>query len=137
MARDKIHDAVKNALIKDGWTITHDPLELEFRRVNIEIDLAAHKPFAAQKADRKIAVEIKSFLSRSGVYDFERALGQYILYRTYLEEIDPTRHLYLAVSNFTYRALFQRGGIDFVVQKMRMAIVVVNLPHEEVIEWID
>ena len=25
-ARDKFHDTVKHALIKDGWTITHDPL---------------------------------------------------------------------------------------------------------------
>ncbi|HZO86768.1 MAG TPA: element excision factor XisH family protein [Chthonomonadaceae bacterium] len=23
--RDLFHDACKNALIKDGWTITHDP----------------------------------------------------------------------------------------------------------------
>ena len=28
-ARDMYHTAVKNALIKDGWTITHDPLTLE------------------------------------------------------------------------------------------------------------
>ncbi|MBA4182514.1 MAG: fatty-acid synthase, partial [Acidobacteria bacterium] len=25
-AKDIYHDTVKNALIKDGWTITHDPL---------------------------------------------------------------------------------------------------------------
>ena len=24
--KDIYHDTVKNALIKDGWTITHDPL---------------------------------------------------------------------------------------------------------------
>jgi hypothetical protein len=28
-AKDRIHHAVKNALIKDGWTITHDPYRLE------------------------------------------------------------------------------------------------------------
>lgn len=27
-ARDIYHNTVKNALIKDGWTITHDPLRL-------------------------------------------------------------------------------------------------------------
>ena len=26
------HDAVKNALIQDGWTITHDPLKLPWGR---------------------------------------------------------------------------------------------------------
>jgi hypothetical protein len=29
MARDKIHNAVKNALIKGGWTITADPYQLQ------------------------------------------------------------------------------------------------------------
>ncbi len=29
-ARDFYHDAVKNALTKDGWTITHDPLTLRW-----------------------------------------------------------------------------------------------------------
>lgn len=27
--RDRYHDHVKHALIKDGWTITHDPLRLQ------------------------------------------------------------------------------------------------------------
>jgi len=28
--RDIFHEAVKHALVKDGWTITHDPLSLSF-----------------------------------------------------------------------------------------------------------
>jgi hypothetical protein len=29
-AKDKYHEAVKTALIKDGWTITDDPLHIPF-----------------------------------------------------------------------------------------------------------
>jgi hypothetical protein len=29
-AKDEYHDCVKNALIKDGWVITHDPLRLSW-----------------------------------------------------------------------------------------------------------
>jgi hypothetical protein len=29
-ASDLYHDTVKNALTKDGWTITHDPYTLTF-----------------------------------------------------------------------------------------------------------
>ncbi len=29
-AKDKFHEAVKHGLQKDGWTITADPLELEY-----------------------------------------------------------------------------------------------------------
>lgn len=137
MARDKIHDAVKNALIKDGWQITHDPYELEFGQVNVRVDLAARKPFAAEKNGRKIAVEIKSFLNRSGIYDFERAVGQYILYRLFLEEVEPVRHLYLAVSDFTYQELFQRQGINFAIRRLHISLVIIRLPREEVVTWID
>ena len=62
MARlDKIHEAVKNALIKDGWTITHDPLTFLFEKQRVLIDLAAEKLFTAEKKGRKIAVEVKVF----------------------------------------------------------------------------
>jgi hypothetical protein len=39
-AKDSIHDAVKTALIKDGWTITDDPLTLDYRGVQVFVDLA-------------------------------------------------------------------------------------------------
>lgn len=29
-AKDRFHDAVRAALIKDGWTITHDLFKFEF-----------------------------------------------------------------------------------------------------------
>ena len=35
-ARDKIHKAVRNALIKDGWEITHYPLEVNAKDVHAE-----------------------------------------------------------------------------------------------------
>ncbi|MDX1933234.1 MAG: element excision factor XisH family protein [Capsulimonadales bacterium] len=38
-ALDRYHQSVVNALIKDGWTITHQPLTLtvEFRMVRVDI----------------------------------------------------------------------------------------------------
>ena len=137
MARDKIHEAVKNALIRDGWQITHDPYPLQYEDVSLQVDLAGQKLLAAERDEHKIAVEIKSFLSRSGIYDFERALGQYMLYRMYLEEVEPRRSLYLAVSNFTYRELFERKGIQLAVRKGRLKLIVVHLKREEIISWIN
>ena len=43
MARDLFHDAVRHALEKDGWTITADPLKLEFGTVKALVDLGAEK----------------------------------------------------------------------------------------------
>lgn len=81
---DKIHDAVKNALIKDGWTITADPLRIVYEEFRLLADLGAEKSLAAERGTEKIAVEIKSFRGRSTVDDFEKALGQYRLYRRLL-----------------------------------------------------
>jgi XisH protein len=61
-ARDRYHDHVKAALIKDGWIITHDPLRLHWGVKDMYVDLGAERLLAAEKGTRKIAVEVKSFI---------------------------------------------------------------------------
>jgi hypothetical protein len=48
-AKDLFHSAVKQALLKDKWEITADPLIIKIDKVKFEIDLAAEKVFAAEK----------------------------------------------------------------------------------------
>ena len=67
MAKDLFHDAVRNALIKDGWQITEDPLFLKIGGVELYIDLGAEKLIAAERNNEKIAVEIKSFINPSSL----------------------------------------------------------------------
>jgi len=105
-AKDIYHDTVRNALIKDGWTITDDPLRLVYGKQDVFVDLGAEKLLAAQKGERKIAVEIKSFRGRSEVEDLEKALGQYILYEDVLSENEPERELFLAVIQSTFEVIF-------------------------------
>lgn len=61
-ARDRFHNAVKTGLEKQGWKITHDPLTVSFELGDMYIDLGADKILAAERENKKIAVEIKSFL---------------------------------------------------------------------------
>ncbi|WP_199317366.1 element excision factor XisH family protein [Planktothricoides raciborskii] len=77
-AKDIYHDAVRNALIKEGWTITDDPLILSIGKRDLFVDLGAEKLITAEKDHQKIAVEIKSFIGKSRIDDLEKALGQYI-----------------------------------------------------------
>ena len=79
-ARDRYHDQVKNALIKDGWTITDDPLHVKWGKKDMYVDLGAEQLLAAEKDQRKIAVEVKSFLGHSEMADLEQAIGQYTVY---------------------------------------------------------
>jgi hypothetical protein len=49
MAKDLFHNVVINALIKDGWRITNDPLFLKVGGVDFFIDLGAEKLIAAER----------------------------------------------------------------------------------------
>jgi hypothetical protein len=60
-AKDRYHQTVKNALIKDGWTITNDPLHLRWGNKDMYVDLGAERLFSAEKEGQRIAVEIKTF----------------------------------------------------------------------------
>lgn len=106
-AKDIFHETVKQALEKDNWVVTDDPLKLKFGNVNFQIDLGAERVLAAQRAGEKIAVEIKSFLNLSAITDFYAALGQFFSYRLAIEAIEPDRILYMAVPLDTCRTFFK------------------------------
>ena len=91
------HNAIKNALIKEGWDVTHDPLILPFGETDVYIDMGAEKPIAAERNGEKIAVEVKTFGGRSNVSDLEQATGQFRLYRFLLKREDPYRRLFLSI----------------------------------------
>lgn len=136
MARDKIHDAVKSALVKDGWTITADPYTVIYRNEKAFIDLAAEHPIAAQREGRKIAVEIKSFLSTSPLRDLETAIGQYYVYLRLLEVAEPDRKLFLAISDLVEKRFFSRPLFQLMMEKDQIPLLIVNVKNEEVVKWI-
>ncbi len=137
MAKDIIHDAVKNALIKDGWTVTHDPLTLEYEDARVFVDLGAERVIAAEKNGQKIAIEIKSFVGRSALHDMELALGQFVLYRTFLHVREPERRMYVAISNATYLTVFQRKSLQLLIKHNHVSLIVVDIETEEVVQWIE
>lgn len=73
-ARDLFHDAVREGLEKEGWTITADPYVIRIEGVTYDIDLGANKVLAANKGTEKIAVEIKTFIGPSFVNKFHEAM---------------------------------------------------------------
>lgn len=135
-ADDAIKPAVVAALIKDGWTITHDPYTVRFGGIKIQADLAAERVIAAERGLDRIAVEIKSFSSPSPVHDFEEALGQFLLYLSVIKRFDPGRRLYLAIDHETDETLFQRDAIRATIKDYQVARVVVRLAKEEIVSWI-
>lgn len=132
---DTYHNVVRVALVKDGWTITDDPLVIQFEDLTMYADLGAEKIIAAQKDKQKIAIEIKGFSSPSPVTELERAVGQYYLYLTFISKQEPDRDIYLAIPEKIYYDFFQRPSIQVFLQERQIKFLVFNVEREEIIEW--
>ena len=135
-ARDIYHDVVKKALIKDDWVITHDPLSLKWGKKDMYVDLGAKQLLAAQRAERKIAVEIKSFTGLSEMSDLEKAIGQYVIYHDVISQVEPERELYLAVSEEVASGLFEEPIGELLLRNNRVRLVVFNPDMEVIVKWI-
>lgn len=135
MARDTYHEAVKKALVRDGWTITHDPLTLEFGSRKLYVDLGAELPIGAERDGETIAVEVKSFVGPSDMLDLERALGQFVLYGFLLGRQDPDRTLYLAVTADTYDAVFNEPEGRDLIDAEQVRLIVFDVIEEAIIRW--
>lgn len=135
-AKDLYHDAVKAALIKDGWLILADPYRIQYKDVDLYADLAAERPIAAEREGQKIVVEIKSFVGRSPMTDFHNAVGQYAVYRSLIQATEPTYQLYLAIDDITYENFFTREGIAFIVRTSQIFLLVVDIDQQEIVQWI-
>jgi hypothetical protein len=136
-AKDLYHDAVKSALVHEGWIITADPYKIKYQEIELYADLGAELPLAAERQGRKIVVEIKSFIGRSLMTDFHNAIGQYTVYRTLMQKTSPEYQLYLAIDDITHINFFKRAGIEFLVEASQIKLLVVDIDKQEIVQWID
>lgn len=136
-AKDFYHQTVKQSLVKAGWTITHDPFPLKWFKRNLSVDLGAEQLIAAEQKERKIAVEVKSFIGDSIILDLEKALGQYILYHKILQKNQPERELYLAIPLVAFKKLFEQDKFDeLLLEDEDIKILIFNPKIEEIVKWI-
>lgn len=139
-ARDIYHNAVKAALIADDWSITHDPYRIEYGGKDAYVDLAAERAqldvvLAAERGTTAIAVEIKTFTGLSVLTDLQQAIGQYLLYRTWMRQTDPQRLLYLAVDEETATGVFAQEFGRIIADDVQIRLIVVDIDAERIREW--
>lgn len=87
-------------------------------------------------AGQKIAVEVKSFLNLSLLYDFYEALGQFKFYWYALRKFEPDRKLFLALSVDIYSEFFDAPFIGEVSKSERLSILVFDIKQEIITQWI-
>jgi XisH protein len=100
------------------------------------VDLGAKQLLAAQQGERKIAVEIKSFISPSEIADLKDAVGGFVMYRAVMRRLEPERTLYLAVSNSVFDTLFQEPIGTLLIETENLHIIVFDSDNQRVVQWI-
>lgn len=135
-AKDFYHPHVVDALVRDGWTVTHDPLPLRVGGKDMFFDLGAERFVGAERGGERIAVEVKSFTGPSEVRELEIALGRFVLYGDALARVDPDRVLFLAVREQVYLDIFEEPIGRMLLDNKRVRLVVVDATRREVVRWI-
>lgn len=59
-----------------------------------------------------------------------------MLYLSFLEVLEPDRQLWIALSDATYKNVFQRKSIQLLIQRNKVPLLVIQLDEQEIIAWI-
>ncbi|MBF2057119.1 MAG: XisH family protein [Cyanobacterium sp. T60_A2020_053] len=136
MAKDLFHFIVKEALIGEGWNITHDPFPVAYGDVQMQIDLGAEFLLGAEKENLKIAVEIKSFTNPSPISEFHTTVGQYLNYRKALRSQEAERTLYLAVPIQVYDEFFRLRFVNESITEYKIFLIIYDVEKRSIMQWI-
>jgi hypothetical protein len=123
-------------LEKDGWTITDDPFPLKYENLRLQADLGAERTLAAEKAGQKIAVEVKDFDQDSPANELQKLIGQMQLYQGALDDQEPDRALFLAISEAVYDKRFQQPAYQRAVRQNAIKMFIFDEIKEVILQWI-
>jgi hypothetical protein len=132
---DQCHDQVKRALQKDGWRIVEEQFPMVLGNRRAFIDLRGTRAINGSRLQMML-LEVKCFPdSQNTNHELYTAVGQYILYRAMLNELDVNVPLYLSIPESVFDAVYD-AVVQRAVRESQIKLVVVNLDEERVIRWI-
>ncbi len=134
-AFDQCHPNVVRALQKEDWQLVTSPyrLQLAYRLAYADLEMARGTD---GNRELMIIVEVKCFPDRENTTrDLYISIGQYLVYRAILVELQLPHSLYLAVPEDILANIFDPAVMRVVVES-QINIVAINLETETVTRWI-
>jgi glucose-6-phosphate 1-dehydrogenase len=135
-AFDQCHEQVVHALEKEGWRIETQHVRLAAGRRRAFVDLRATRQVNGHR-QQIMLVEVKCFSERNDAsQELYTAIGQYLIYRAMLAEVDDATSLYLSVPDEIFATVFDSAARR-VIQESQIKLVIVSLATERVVQWIE
>ncbi len=132
-AKDRYHDAVVRAVVKDGWTIAAQQVGVLIAGRRLRIDIRAVN--ASQSV--AILVDVKGFENTPSPVDYlAETVGKYVLYRSTLDYVGITEPLYLAVPHAAYMGILSEAIGQQVISKVGISLMVFDPRKEDIVQWI-
>lgn len=120
---------------KDGWKVQRSPANLFTTYRNIFIDLEMSRG-SNGNSELIMLVEVKCFPDESSTTrDLYTSIGQFLVYRAMLVELDTGNSLYLAVPEIIFETIFD-AAVMRVIQESQINLVIIDLEKEGVAKWI-
>jgi hypothetical protein len=133
-ALDLYHNAVKQALIKDGWIVPQStPPSLGTQ--DMYVDLGAKRLIVAERSEQKIAVEVKCFIGESEMQACRDAVGQFAIYRAVLRRTYPEYILYLAIRDVVYTSFFEEPIGQILIEDEDLKLIVFDAEQRVITQW--
>jgi hypothetical protein len=132
-AKDRYHDAVKRALVKDGWMIADEQVQLLIDSRILYIDMEVAHP----TKESTLLIEVKELYSVPSPVDaLAAAVGKYVMYRAGLRNAGVSNPIYLAVSLQAYQNILTEKVGQLMMAEAQLLILVFDPDQEVVVQWI-
>lgn len=130
---DQYHNAVKRALVKDGWRITSEQFFIKLPERRLWIDLLVE----SVNDDLRALVEVKSYSNvKSPVENLAAAVGKCMIYRAALARINQPLPLYLAIPLVAFQGIFSETIAKTVLDQAQIGLIVYDPDAERIVRWI-
>lgn len=131
---NQCHEQIAHALRKDGWKVNSKPFRLRREKRLVFVDILATRQINGTRQEILLS-EVKCFPNRdSTTVDLYIALGQYLVYRAMLDELNNKTPLYLAVPEEAYNQIFDAVALR-AVHDNRVKMIIVDLETESILRW--
>lgn len=134
MAKDIYHDTVKEALIKDDWTIINSSyiVELPTSFKALDDDFEYNEMLLAKKGEQVILVNSKSFLNQSLDNHFHYVLGECLV----MKHLIDYEFIDVAIPDIIYNYFKNKKIIFQSLETHNIRLIVFNPETKTIEKWI-